>query len=185
MGWVNKVTPWFAVAVLVLTALWLAFAIYDTLRTYTVSGGWGYAAVWAASLVGTVSLGLVCLRVSWPSRHWPPDGVVRVLTTIGILFAGFSAPLAVLRAQYGLAGVIVALTPLIIFYVRIRRPLVEILPAWCGGTWKPEKKKRVRRGEEVIKRPPRTWDATSGPGASGDAGIPRRKQGKKKRRSGR
>ena len=53
------------------------------------------------------------------------------------------------------------MTPLIVFYVRIRRPLVDVLPAWCGGTWKPEKRRR-RAGEEVIKRPPRDWDATIG-----------------------
>lgn len=187
MGWVNRVTPWFAVAVLVLAAAWMAFAIYDTLSTYRTSSGWGYAAIWAASLVGTICMGLACVRVAWPSKGWPSDGAVRTLTSLGLVFAGFAAPMVVLRSQYGLGGVIVALTPLLIFYVRIRRPLVDILPAWCGGTWKPDKsKRRPRRGEDIIKHPPRSWDETSGPRPADDvSGGRRRRQSKKKRKSGR
>ena len=189
MGWVNKVTPWFAVAVLVLAAVWLGFAIYDTLNNYRNASGWGHAGIWAAYLAGTVCMGFVCVRVAMPAKRWPSDGAVRVLTTVGFILAGFAAPMIVLRGQYGVGGLIIALSPLLIFYVRIRRPLIDILPAWCGGTWKPDKsKRRPRRGEEVIKHPPRTWDETSGPSpaqAAPTGGRARKKQAKKKWRSGR
>jgi hypothetical protein len=194
MGWVERITPWFAVVVIMLAAVWLGFAAYTCLDTIArasrPSGAlWGDAAIYTASLVGAVCIGLVGVRVAAPSRAWPGDGAVRLLATLGLLLAGIAAPLIVLRAQYGLGGVVVALTPLIVYYVRIRRALVEILPQWAGGTWKPAKR-RPRADEDVIKRPPRTWDATSGTGsgpASGGApaGRQRRKQGKKKRRPGR
>ena len=102
MGWVDRVTPWFAVAVIALAAVWLAFATYDTFTLYRSSARWGYAAIYAASLVGAVCMGLIAVRAAWPSRKWPPDGAVRVLGTLGLLLVGFTAPLIVLRAQYGL-----------------------------------------------------------------------------------
>ena len=77
---------------------------------------------------------------------------------------------------------------LVIYYVRLRKALVEILPPWAGGTYKPGARQRGPRGEDVIKRPPSSWDETSGVGPSRGgqaAGRPRRKQGKKKRRTGR
>ncbi len=188
MGWVEKVTPWFAVVVLALAATWMAFAIYSAARWESTSR-WSYVAVYAASLAGMLSFGVVAVRVAWPVRRWPGDAAVRVLTTVGLLFSGIAAPLVVLRPELGLDGIIVALAPLIVFYVRIRRPLADILPAWCGGTWKPgQDKRRPRRGEEVIKHPPRSWDETSGPARAEQTpagGRTRKKQAKKKRRSSR
>jgi len=193
MGWVNRVTPWFAVAVICLAAVWLAFAVYDWIdvvaRSSRRTGAlWGALAVYVLALGGALSMMFVAIRVARPARRWPPDGAVRVLATIALVLGGLAAPLMVLRGDYGIGGVIVGVTPLIVYYVRIRRPLMDVLPAWCGGAWKPDpKKRRTRSGEEVIKHPPRAWDATSGPSAASGgsaAGRTRKKQSKKKRRSG-
>ncbi|GEM_PF-4089619 len=189
VDWANRITPWFAFAVLVLAALWLALAVYETLTMFRTTVGAGYAAIWGASLAGTLCLTVVCVRVAWPERGWPSDSAVRVLTTLGIVLAGFAAPLIVLTGQYGIGGVIIALMPLVVFYLRIRRSLGDILPAWCGGTWKPDRDQRTARaGQEAIRRPPRSWDETSGPGSDANAAAAsrrRKKQGKKRRKSGR
>lgn len=189
IGWVNMVVPWFAVGVLVLLAVWLLFPLYWAIQRLFHAGGmagdrWTTVAVFAGALVGTVSLGLVAVRAVSPARKWPADAQVRVLATVGLLLVAVTAPLLVLR------GELVPVIALVIYYVRIRRTLTDILPAWCGGTWKPENKRRGPRGEEVVKRPPRSWDETSGPGpGAADArragGRGRKKQAKKKRRSGR
>ena len=192
MGWVERITPWFGVAVIALAALWLAFAAYigiDTLVNASRPAGdqWRVVAIYAASLVGAVCMGLVGVRAVSPTSRWPSDGAVRVLATLGLLLGGFAAPLIVLLGGYDLNGLVAALAPLIVYYVRIRRSLVDILPPWAGGTFKPAKRRR-RADDDEIKRPPRTWDATSGAGpvsGGAPAGRPRRKQGKKKRRSSR
>ncbi len=193
MGWVSRVTPWFAVVVLALVAVWLAFAVYEWAgflmgaegRTNTVVGG---LLIYAAALAGTLCMMLVGVRAAAAPRRWPSDRAVRVLATLGLVLIGMSAPLMVLRGDYGIGGVVIGVTPLLVYYVRIRRALIDILPAWCGGAWRPATRRPRRPGEEKIKRPPRAWDETSGPradhGGSTTAGS-RRKRGKKKRRSGR
>lgn len=191
MGWVDRLTPWFAVVVIVLAAASLAIAVYDWLdRWLGETGREGASAaltVYAGGLVGAICMVFVAVRVAAPGRRWPSDGAVRALATVGLIVGGMAAPLIVLRGDYGIAGVVVGVVPLIVYYVRLRKPLVDILPSWCGGTWKPDQKRRRPRGDEVVKRPPSAWDETSGPRASdAPAGArPRRKQSKKKRRSGR
>ena len=186
VGWVDRVIPWFAATATFLVAVWLAFPLFWTARNLVRSTGWdsdlaGVVALYAAAFLGVVFLGLTALRTVSPEDGWPRDGQVRSFATIGLLLTAVSVPLLVLRR-----GELFPAIALVIYYVRTRRTLVAILPPWCGGTFKPEKRRR-RRGEDVIKRPPRTWDATSGPDrvADGQATKPRRRQKKKKRRSGR
>jgi len=185
VGWADRVVPWFAATVTFLVAAWLAFPLFWTTRNLVRSAGWdsdlaGVVALYAAAFLGVVFLGLTALRTVSPEGGWPRDGQVRVFASLGLLLTAVSVPLLVLRR-----GELIPAIALVVYYVRTRRTLVAILPPWCGGTFKSEKRRRPR-GEDVIKRPPRTWDATSGPGraAEGQAVKPRRRQ-KKKRRSGR
>jgi len=186
MGWVERVTPWFAVAVILLVAVWLAFPTwrsFDALLSSTDRQDvvWATPVMYLAALIGALLMGLVGVHAVSPSLLRLSDGSVRVLATLALVLMGLTFPLLVLR------GELVPLAALVAYYLRIRRTLVDVLPPWCGGTWRPEKRRR-RAGEEVIKRPPRTWDATSGVGPARAASPPtrsRRKQSKKKRRSGR
>ena len=189
VGWTERIAPWFAAVLLALVAVWFAFAVYTSVdiifgATRRTGVLWSKAGLYAAALAGAVFLALVAVRVASPSRF--SDGAVRAFATLGLLLAAFSAPLIILRGEYGVTGMVIAVAPLAVYYLRLRRALIDILPPWCGGTFKPEKRRRPR-GEDVIKRPPRTWDATSGPDrvADGLATKPRRRQKKKKRRSGR
>mgnify|MGYP006912891801 FL=1 len=196
MGWVDRVTPWFAVALIGSAAVWLVFAVCDWIDVVTGSSRrtgvlWGTLAVYCLALGGASIMMFVAIRVARPARRWPPDGAVRALATIALAMSGLSGPLMVLRGGQGFGGVIAGITPLIVYYASIRRPLMDILPVWCGGTWQPDPKKRPpRRGAEVVKHPPRAWDATSGPSAASGgsaAGRTRKKQSrksKKKRRRG-
>lgn len=191
MGWVDRVVPWFAVTVLGLVAVWLAFPLYWAIQRLLdaddkTSQLWGTVALYGASIVGVVLLALVAVRTVSPTQKWPRDGQVRAFATMGLILIAFTIPLIVLR------GELIPVVALIIYYVRIRRSLVDILPPWAGGTFRPSARQRGPRGEDVIKRPPSSWDATSGVsparGAGGGgqgAGRPRRKQSKKKRRTGR
>lgn len=196
VDWVNRITPWFAVVLLVLVAVWFAFAAYTAIdimigASRSSTALWTKTALYLSALAGAVCFAFVGVRVASPSRL--SDGAVRVFATLGLLLSAFTAPMIILRNEYGAIGMLIAVTPLVVYYLRLRRPLVEILPMWCGGTYKPEEKRRSARGEEVVKRPPRSWDEPSGTGASRRArgrGAPAqggagRKQGKKKRRSGR
>ena len=190
VAWVERVVPWFAVVVTFLVAVWLAFPLYwaveSLLRaTERMSAHWADVAVYGGALVGVVFLGLTAVRAVSPSQTWPPDGRVRVFVTLGLVLTAFTIPLLVLRGQ------LIPVVALVIYYVRVRRALVEIVPPWAGGTWKPDKSRRRAQGD-VVKRPPRSWDETSGVGSSRSgegagqaAGRSRRKQSKKKRRPGR
>jgi hypothetical protein len=137
--------------------------------------------MYLGALVGVVFLIVVAVRAVSPVRFRVPDGAVRVFATLALLLTAFTFPLLVLR------GELIPVAALLVYYVRLRKSLVEILPPWCGGTWKPAKRRR-RAAEDVVKRPPRTWDATSGTGpgtprgGGSPVGRPRRKQSKKKRR---
>ena len=189
MGWVDRVVPWFAVAVLGLLACYLVFplilAIRAVMREESPSGEqWTMVALYAGAIVGVVMLALAAVRTVSPEDGWPPDAQVRAFVGIGLLAVAVTTPLLVLRA-----GDIVPALALVVYYVRIRRKLVHILPAWAGGTYRPSGRER-RPGEDVIKRPPSSWDETSGVGPSRGsggqaAGRPRRKQSKKKRKTGR
>jgi len=190
MGWVERVVPWFAVTVLGLVAVWLAFPLYWAIQRLSradekTSQLWGTVALYGAAIVGVLLLALVAVRAVSPTQKWPRDGQVRAFATIGLILTAFTIPLIVLR------GELIPVVALIIYYVRIRRTLVDILPPWAGGTYKPGRQQQ-RRGEEVIKRPPSSWDETSGVGSARGAGgggqatgRSRRKQSKKKRRTGR
>jgi hypothetical protein len=137
--------------------------------------------MYLGALAGVVFLAVVAVRAVSPVRSRVPDGAVRVFATLGLLLTAFTFPLLVMR------GELIPVAALLVYYVRIRKALVDVLPQWCGGTWKPAKRRR-RAAEDVIKRPPRTWDATSGGGparSASPAARPRRKQSKKKRRPGR
>lgn len=195
MGWVERVTPWFAVAVIALAAAWLVFPTYRSTEfllrsTDRLGAVWATPVVYAGALIGVAFIGMVAIRAAMPARRWPPDGAIRAFATLGLLLCAFTVPLIILRNEYGLNGMIVVVAPLAVYYARLRRALVDILPPWAGGTWKSAKRRR-RTNEDVIKRPPRTWDATSGTGpglprgGSPAAGRQRRKPGKKKRRPGR
>jgi hypothetical protein len=189
MDWVNRITPWFAVVVIGMVAVWLVFPLYaavDVLMHAQRQAGalWWTVALHLGALVGTIFIGLVAVRAVSPEQTWPSDGATRALASIGLLLSAFTVPLLILRAE------LIPAVTLVIYYVRVRRALVDILPPWAGGTWRPEKKKKrqPRRGEEVIKRPPRSWDEPSDEAQARPAeapGAPRRRQGKKKRRSGR
>ena len=166
--------------------MWLAFPLFWTARNLVRSAGWdsdlaGVVALYAGAFLGVVFLGLTALRTVSRRRRVAPG---RAGPRLRHDSACCSRPSACRFSSC--AGELIPAIALVIYYVRIRRALVDILPPWCGGTFKPEKRRRPR-GEDVIKRPPRTWDATSGPGraADGQAAKPRRRQKKKKRRSGR
>ncbi len=183
MRWVDLVTPWFAVAVVGLVAAWLAFPTARALQVVADGSrrgdaAWATAALYGAALAGVVLLLLVAVRSARPAGGWPSDPAVRVLTGLSLVLLGLTFPLLVLR------GELVPLAALVVYYVRVRRTLVGILPAWAGGTWRPPRERRRTTGE-AIKRPPRSWDGDP----RGDAptrretGAPRRKQAKKRRRS--
>lgn len=183
MRWVELVTPWFAVAVVGLVAAWLAFPTLRALQALVDGsrhGGdaWATAALYGAALAGVVLLLLVAVRSARPAGGWPSDSGVRVLTGLSLVLLGLTFPLLVLR------GELVPLAALLVYYVRVRRTLVGILPAWAGGTWRPPRDRRPPKGES-IKRPPRAWDGDPrGDGPSRrDAATARRKQGKKRRRA--
>jgi hypothetical protein len=196
VGWVNRITPWFAVALLILVAVWFAFAAYTAIdimvgASRSTTALWTKTALYVSALAGAACFAFVGVRVASPSRL--SDGAVRVFATLGLLLSAFTAPMIILRNEYGAIGMLIAVTPLAVYYLRLRRPLVAILPMWCGGTYKPDDKRRSARGEEVIKRPPRSWDEpssagttrrTAGRGAPAQ-GAPGRRKSKKKRRSGR
>jgi hypothetical protein len=186
VGWVDRVVPWFAATATFLVAVWLAFPLFWTARNLVRAGGWdsdlaGVVAMYAGAFLGVVFLGLTALRTVSPEDGWPRDGQVRAFASIGLLLTAITVPLLVLRR-----GELIPAIALVIYYVRTRRALVAILPPWCGGTYKPQQRRRPQ-GEDVIKRPPRSWDATSGPGPATAARPARtqRKRGKKKRRTGR
>jgi hypothetical protein len=190
MAWVERVVPWFAVTVLGLVAVWLAFPLYWAVKRLVDADEktgqlWGTVALYGAAIVGVLFIALVAVRTVSPAQKWPRDGQVRAFATIGLILTAFTIPLVVLR------GELIPVVALIIYYVRIRKALVDILPPWAGGTYRPGKQQQRRGGQEVIKRPPSSWNETSGVGPSRGAGggqasgRSRRKQSKKKRKTGR
>jgi len=190
MGWVERVVPWFAVVLLALVAAYLAFPLYWAVRNLlradeVTSALLGRVALFSAAIAGVVFIGLVAVRAVSPAQRWPRDGQVRVFATLGLLLCAICIPLLLLRE-----GMLVPVVALIIYYVRLRRALVDILPPWAGGTYRPSAQQQGK-AQQVIKRPPSSWDATSGVGPSRGggggqaAGRSRRKQGRKKRKTGR
>lgn len=180
--WVDLVTPWFGVAVVVLVGVWLAFPTARAVGVVAAGSSrgqsvWATAALYGAALVGVVLLAFVGVRAARPAAGWPSDAGVRVLTGLSLVLLGLTFPLLVLR------GELVPLAALLVYYVRIRRTLVAILPAWAGGTWRPPRDRRRPAGE-AIKRPPRGWDGDprGDRPARREAGASRRTKGKKGRR---
>ncbi len=105
-----------------------------------------------------------------------------------------------------LGGELYAAVPVIVYFLRIRRSLADELPVFAGGRLQPQRKKPQRnepRRDDVVRRPPRSWDEPDGrspaksggktakgggktaKGGSGQAaGTGGRRRAKKGRRSG-
>ena len=178
MRWVNRITPWFSVAVLALTMIVLAFPLPPARR-----GAWRRGDPWllVVRLIGEaviVIMGVLGVYAIVPQRvRLSPSAV----TALGIAaFAGmFFLILLILR------GEIYAAVPVIVYVVRIRRDLADELPVAAGGRRPPGsmKAKKRRDPDAVTSRPPRSWEPDGGVSASPPArrrGAKRAKRGKRR-----
>lgn len=179
MRWVNRITPWFSVAVLALTMIVLAFPIY--LQLDAVLGGGGDPWLLVVRLIGEaviVIMGVLGVYSIVPQRvRLSPSAV----TALGIAaFAGmFFLILLILR------GEIYAAVPVIVYVVRIRRDLADELPVAAGGRRPPGsmKAKKRRDPDAVTSRPPRSWEPDGGvkrKPAGAKSGAKRAKRGKRR-----
>ncbi|MBN2205103.1 MAG: hypothetical protein JW767_08795 [Thermoleophilia bacterium] len=187
--WLEYATAWFGVAVLVLSFVVLAFpaalSVRDVLSgEQTSSGAIFQLVVFLAAEV--VIVFMIVLGAYAAAPHWIRlrPATVRVLGMLS--FGGmFFLLLLVLR------GELYAAVPIIVYFVRIRRSLADELPVFAGGRLPPQRKEPRR--DDVVRRPPRSWDdpggraqskaggTTSKAGSSQPAGSARRR-GKKGRR---
>lgn len=164
--WIDHVSVWFAVAVLVLAFAVLAIptlaGVRDVLSgTATGSGALLQLVNYVAAEVTIVLMAVLAAYAAAPHFVRLAPGAVRVLGTLS--FAGmFFLILLVLQAQ------LYAAVPVLVYFLSIRRRLADELPVFAGGRLQPERKARPR--EDVIRRPPRSWDRPSG-GAKPRAGA--------------
>jgi preprotein translocase subunit SecG len=173
----ERVTPWLAVGVLVLSMVVLAVPTYLQAKAVLTGEQTGYPALLdlGALLAGEVVIALMVLL----TVDTAAPGRVRLspalLARLGaVVFVGlFFLILLVLR------GEVFAAAPIIVYFIGTRRRLADQLPVWAGGRKMPERKEGRR--DDVIRRPPRSWDEP-GSGRASASGQKRRK--KKSRRSG-
>ena len=183
-GWLDRGTLWFGVAVLVLSLIVLGLPAARYAREVLFGGqtSWqavlGLVALFAGETV-IVFMILLSTYAAVPQRVPLEPPTVRLL---GILvFVGmFFLLLLVLR------GEIFAAAPMIVYFLVIRRSLAYELPVFAGGRLPPER--REDRRDNVVRRPPRSWDGPDGGKASQSAsgragGTAGRRRGKKTRRS--
>lgn len=156
--WVDHVSAWFAVAVLVLVFAVLAIPTVAGGRDVLSGAATGSGAVlqlvnYVAAEVAIVLMSVLAAYAAAPHLVRLAPGTVRVLGTLS--FAGmFFLILLVLQAQ------LYAAVPVLVYFLSIRRRLADELPVLAGGRLQPERKARSR--EDVIRRPPRSWDEPSG-----------------------
>jgi hypothetical protein len=183
--WLDYATAWFGVAVLVLSFVVLAFptalGARDVLSgEQTNSGAIFQLVVLLAAETVVVFMTVLAAYAAAPHRVRLEPATVRLLGTLS--FGGmFFLILLVLR------GELYAAVPIIVYFLRIRRSLADELPVFAGGKLPPQRKEPRR--DDVVRRPPRSWDEPGGRskakagGTSSKAGSGRRR-GKKGRRPG-
>ncbi len=146
----------------------------------TGSGAFLYlVTLYAAELVIALMIVLSVYAIARDRVRLSP-ATVRALGTA--VFVGmFFLLLLVLR------GELYAAVPVIVYFIRTRRDLAEELPVWAGGKMTPQRKDRRR--DDVVRRPPRSWDGTDSRSAKKPDARRRLKKsrgsaGSKKRRPG-
>jgi hypothetical protein len=189
--WLDAAGVWFGVVVLVLSFAVIALYAVPTARAAFSGERAGSAEIlllgtFVAAEIVVVFMTVLAVYAAAPQRLRLAPGTVRLLGTLS--FGGMFFLLLLLLQKYLYAAV-----PVIVYFVSIRRRLADELPMFAGGRLQPQR--REPRRDDVVRRPPRSWDepdgrrqtkaggATSKTG-SGKATGSARRRGKKGRRPG-
>jgi len=170
--WLDYVSIWFGVVVLALSFAVLAFPTAYAARRVLSGGGTdaGELLQLLNFVAAEVVIVLMCVLAAYAAAPQHVRLAPRTVRLLGTLSFGgmFFLILLVLQSQ------LYAAVPVLVYFLSIRRRLADELPVFAGGRVQPERKARSR--EDVVRRPPRSWDQKGGAGAKA--------RGKSAKRSG-